>query len=141
MNGRSWPRPPIRRHPARDRDGQPGSMNYPHPPGTPVPGVTCPGRTETEFAAMATCFHRRGHPAEWQSDLAPERAYWAIDEDHTFAVIHVVVEQRQKADPLRINTGQQGITTPPRSLLRGSRRRCCQRSGCSAWSRCIWPTT
>ena len=40
-----------------------------------------------------------GVRVERQSEIPEglERAYRAIDEDHTFAVIHVVVEQRQKA--------------------------------------------
>ena len=52
-----------------------------------------------DFAAMAAAFHGVGIRVEWQSEIpgALERAYRAIDEDHTFAVIHVVVEQRQKA--------------------------------------------
>ena len=55
--------------------------------------------TNPDFAAMAAAFHGVGIRVEWQSEIpgALERAYRAIDEDHTFAVIHVVVEQRQKA--------------------------------------------
>ncbi|MCR4525524.1 thiamine pyrophosphate-binding protein [Kocuria rhizophila] len=52
-----------------------------------------------DFAAMAAAFHGVGVRVERQSEIpgALEKAYRAIDEDHTFAVIHLVVEQRQKA--------------------------------------------
>ncbi|WP_423447070.1 thiamine pyrophosphate-dependent enzyme [Kocuria sp. KSNUG] len=52
-----------------------------------------------DFAAMAAAFHGVGVRVERQSEIPEglERAYRAIDEDHTFAVIHLVVEQRQKA--------------------------------------------
>ena len=52
-----------------------------------------------DFAAMAAAFHGLGVRVERQSEIpgALEKAYRAIDEDHTFAVIHLVVEQRQKA--------------------------------------------
>ena len=52
-----------------------------------------------DFAAMAAAFHGVGVRVERQSEIpgALERAYRAIDEEHTFAVIHLVVEQRQKA--------------------------------------------
>ncbi|MEX5276935.1 thiamine pyrophosphate-dependent enzyme [Kocuria sp. CPCC 205261] len=52
-----------------------------------------------DFAAMATAFHGFGVRVERESEIpgALEQAYKAIDEDHTFALIHLVVQQRNKA--------------------------------------------
>ncbi|RKQ35169.1 thiamine pyrophosphate-dependent enzyme [Kocuria tytonis] len=52
-----------------------------------------------DFAAMAAAFHGFGVRVERESQIpdALEQACAAIDRDHTFALIHLIVEQRRKA--------------------------------------------
>lgn len=52
-----------------------------------------------DFAGMARAFHGFGVRVERESEIpgALEEAFRAIDEDHTFALVHLVVQQRQKA--------------------------------------------